>query len=217
MGCHFLLQRVFLTQGSNPGLLHCRLILYLLSHSGNPKTLLLPLQTVPLSKCLQVNQGEHALCATKTLFNMVCGSSDTSTSLAVQLCRLVDDHHSFMTQGWGVWLCHSAHEANRDKLNSWRLWHKRQICMSRSWAVSSSITMGFFCFVFSLVWTLTSLLNCDLSVYSLRWGLNAELVGSTLEISWLKHLLHFKHCSQQPTQALTLVRLHLWVPDLLPL
>ena len=30
-GCHFLLQRVFLTQGSNPGLLYCRQILYHLS------------------------------------------------------------------------------------------------------------------------------------------------------------------------------------------
>ena len=27
MGCHFLLQGIFLTQGSNPGLLHCRQIL----------------------------------------------------------------------------------------------------------------------------------------------------------------------------------------------
>ena len=27
VGCHFLLQRIFLTQGSNPGLLHCRQIL----------------------------------------------------------------------------------------------------------------------------------------------------------------------------------------------
>jgi len=26
--CHFLLQRIFLTQGSNPHLLHCRQILY---------------------------------------------------------------------------------------------------------------------------------------------------------------------------------------------
>ena len=32
MGCHFLLQRIFPTQGSNPGLLHCRQILYQLSH-----------------------------------------------------------------------------------------------------------------------------------------------------------------------------------------
>ena len=30
--CHFLLQAIFLTQGSNPGLLHCRKILYHLSH-----------------------------------------------------------------------------------------------------------------------------------------------------------------------------------------
>ena len=30
--CHSLLQGIFLTQGSNPGLLHCRRILYHLSH-----------------------------------------------------------------------------------------------------------------------------------------------------------------------------------------
>ena len=32
VGCHFLLQGIFLTQESNPGLLHCRLIPYCLSH-----------------------------------------------------------------------------------------------------------------------------------------------------------------------------------------
>ena len=31
-GLHFYLQVIFLTQGSNPGLLHCRWILYHLSH-----------------------------------------------------------------------------------------------------------------------------------------------------------------------------------------
>ena len=31
VGCHFLLQGIFLTQGSNPGLLHCRWALYHLS------------------------------------------------------------------------------------------------------------------------------------------------------------------------------------------
>ena len=34
-GCHFLLQGVFLTQGSNQGLLHCRQILYQLSQRKN--------------------------------------------------------------------------------------------------------------------------------------------------------------------------------------
>ena len=33
---HFLLQRIFPTQGSNPGLPHCIQTLYRLSHQGNP-------------------------------------------------------------------------------------------------------------------------------------------------------------------------------------
>ena len=37
VSCHFLLQGFFLTQGSNPGLLHCRQILYHLSHQGIPE------------------------------------------------------------------------------------------------------------------------------------------------------------------------------------
>ena len=36
MGCHFLLQGIFPTQGSNPGLLHCRQILYHLSYQESP-------------------------------------------------------------------------------------------------------------------------------------------------------------------------------------
>ena len=40
VGCHFILQGIFLTQGQNPHLLHfldCRWILYLLSHWGGPR------------------------------------------------------------------------------------------------------------------------------------------------------------------------------------
>ena len=36
MGCHFLLQGIFPTQRSNPGLLLCRWTLYHQSHQGNP-------------------------------------------------------------------------------------------------------------------------------------------------------------------------------------
>ena len=36
VGCHFLLQGIFSTQGSNPDLLHCRQILYRLSYKGSP-------------------------------------------------------------------------------------------------------------------------------------------------------------------------------------
>ena len=35
MGCHFLLQGIFPTQGLNQGLLHCRQTLYHLSHQGS--------------------------------------------------------------------------------------------------------------------------------------------------------------------------------------
>ena len=34
VGCHFLLQEIFPTQGLNLGLLHCRQTLYRLSHQG---------------------------------------------------------------------------------------------------------------------------------------------------------------------------------------
>ena len=39
VGCHTLLQGIFQTQGLNPGLLHCRQIMYSLSHKGSPRTL----------------------------------------------------------------------------------------------------------------------------------------------------------------------------------
>ena len=39
VGCHAFLQGIFPNQGSNPGLLHCRWILYQLSHQGIPAIL----------------------------------------------------------------------------------------------------------------------------------------------------------------------------------
>ena len=39
VGFHALLQGIFPTQGSNPGLQHCREILYQLSHKGSPRIL----------------------------------------------------------------------------------------------------------------------------------------------------------------------------------
>ena len=38
-GCHALIQGIFPTQASNPGLPHCRKILYHLSHQGSPRIL----------------------------------------------------------------------------------------------------------------------------------------------------------------------------------
>ena len=46
VGCHFLLQGIFLIQGSNPGLLHCRQMLYPRSHKRSPRCL----ETMSLKK-----------------------------------------------------------------------------------------------------------------------------------------------------------------------
>ena len=39
VGCHALFQGIFPTQGSNPGLSHCRWILFPQSHQGSPRIL----------------------------------------------------------------------------------------------------------------------------------------------------------------------------------
>ena len=60
VGCHFLLQGIFLTQGSNPGLLHCRQTLYrlsrqgsLLSRSSRVLTLCDPVDCSPPGSCVR--------------------------------------------------------------------------------------------------------------------------------------------------------------------
>ena len=39
VGCHAFFQEIFPTQEYNPGLLHCKWVLYRLSHQGNPRIL----------------------------------------------------------------------------------------------------------------------------------------------------------------------------------
>ena len=49
--CHFLLQGIFPTQGSNPGLLHRRQTLHRLSHQGSPCPLPLGAPSMLLAEC----------------------------------------------------------------------------------------------------------------------------------------------------------------------
>ena len=44
VGSLSLLQGIFPTQGSNSGLLHCRWMLYQLSHKGSPEPRIIPLK-----------------------------------------------------------------------------------------------------------------------------------------------------------------------------
>ena len=52
VGSHSLLQGIFPTQGSNPGLLHCRQIFYSLRHQGS--------QNGTMWRCQGSNLGPHA-------------------------------------------------------------------------------------------------------------------------------------------------------------
>ena len=61
-GCHALLQGIFSTQGLNPGIPHCRLILYCWSHQGS--TRILEQVAYPFSRGTslpKIELGSHAL------------------------------------------------------------------------------------------------------------------------------------------------------------
>ena len=58
VGNHYLLQGIFLTQESRPGLLHCRQILYCLSHHGSPMGHMEATHTIK--------------CKNKTFFTLYC-------------------------------------------------------------------------------------------------------------------------------------------------
>ena len=57
VGCHFLLQRIFPTQGLNLGLPHCRQTLYRLSHQGSHYNFLVLFYSLPTSEW--TGQGLH--------------------------------------------------------------------------------------------------------------------------------------------------------------
>ena len=61
VGCRSLLRGIFPTQGSNPGLPHCRQILYCLSHHGSPMVL------VNLSAIIFLKHGPYSARMKKVL------------------------------------------------------------------------------------------------------------------------------------------------------
>ena len=96
MGCHFLLQGIFLTQGSNPpcllSLLHCKRILHPLSHLPKLNRLFFKVMTDIL------NFYEAAL---KEIFNDVplFSAQDNVTTFSHH------PHHSFSLVGLCPWTC----------------------------------------------------------------------------------------------------------------
>ena len=59
VGCHALLQGIFQTQESNPGLPHCRQILYYLSHQGRPGAYIFSNYSFYMNICPGVGLVDH--------------------------------------------------------------------------------------------------------------------------------------------------------------
>ena len=74
---HSLLQRLFPTQGSNPGLPHCRRIFYQLSHQGILKSPLPPTRQVLLLTSLTGGDTERAFLAQG--YGLADGRAETQT------------------------------------------------------------------------------------------------------------------------------------------
>ena len=79
VGCHALLQGIFPTQGSNPGLLHCRRILYCLSHQGSPWKVKVSQST--LTFCDPMFYTEHGILQARILGWVVYPFSSRSSQL----------------------------------------------------------------------------------------------------------------------------------------
>ena len=84
-----LLQGIFSTQGSNPGLLNCRWILYQLSHKGSPRTLELVAYAFSSGSSWLRNQ-TGASCIASGCFNQLSYQGSTN-SLNATFCKAFSD------------------------------------------------------------------------------------------------------------------------------
>ena len=130
VGCHFLLQRIFPTRGSNPGLPHCRQTLYRLSHHGSPRTLRSIINWIPgYDICLAKNETKfqkyiifkyyweawinsikslNEKMLTASPYNLYCCS-------VAKMCLTLQDHTDCRTPGFPVPMIYYL-------LHHWRNW-----------------------------------------------------------------------------------------------
>ena len=67
VGCHAFLQGIFPTQGLNPGPLHCRQILYHLSHQGSPYICTSEVAQLCLTLCNPMDYTVHGILQARIL------------------------------------------------------------------------------------------------------------------------------------------------------
>ena len=87
LGCHPLLQRIFTTQGLNPGLQYYRWILYHLSHQGNPR--ILEWVAYPFSRGSSQPRNQTRVCTHKNSlsYNRICVLHTSHNSIQKEGCE----------------------------------------------------------------------------------------------------------------------------------
>ena len=89
VGCHFLLQRIFLAQGSNPGLPHSRQTIYHLSYQGRPVSFPLTIDVYQIMFCtLKVKVKVVQSCL--TLCNPIDSSPPGSPTPGILQARMLE-------------------------------------------------------------------------------------------------------------------------------
>jgi len=129
MGCHSLLQGIFPTQGSKPGLQHCRQILYCLNHQGSPtdiySTLSQRKRTHATTKICNINENYHWIrkwcshlkASTTSDWLVIAGTascSDRSSGISP-----ATPHLSILTTLWGRH-CYYLCKGREGKTVAWR-------------------------------------------------------------------------------------------------
>ena len=100
VGSQSLLQRIFLTQGSNPGLPHRRQILYQLSHKGSPR--ILEWVAYPFSRGFSEpsNQTRISCIAGKFFTNWAIREAQNLWKSGVKICHFSKHQPSVISEKW---------------------------------------------------------------------------------------------------------------------
>ena len=108
VGSSSLLQEIFPTQGSNPGLLHCRRILYQLSYEGSPQW------PEKLKNCYSIICGLYSGISTNAITwipwsnvsnkGLVCYSTCSSSIINVSSSTVWDTGDPWTRWVWTIWI-----------------------------------------------------------------------------------------------------------------
>ena len=128
VACHALLQGNFPTQGSNPGLLHCRQILYQLSHQGKPKNT--GVGTYPFSsRSSRPRNQTWVSCIAGRFFTSWATRKAQKTYSFKQICTLIKIIMKYMFD-------HSFRAGQCSRLNCFHILRNQMKKIPNSWNVN---------------------------------------------------------------------------------